>query len=112
MSRLLSYSGVRSDHWGADGKGGHTISTYGAGASHHKTYSFNTAGFRGEDLLPDAAMRLFVGGCSFTFGHGLDIEETWPYKFKLRVAARTGCDPSRINLLNFSQGGASNDYIA
>lgn len=42
-------------------------------------YNYNSYGFRtkefieGEDLL--------ILGCSYTFGHGLPIEYTWPYLF-------------------------------
>ena len=31
---------------------------------------------------PKAKKRIYVCGCSHTFGVGLNLEETWPYQFK------------------------------
>jgi hypothetical protein len=76
-----------------------------------RTYTFNAAGFRGEDLDATANCRIFACGCSYTLGTRLNLEETWPHKVKLHMARHRGLDPARVNLLNFSQGAASNDYI-
>jgi hypothetical protein len=63
-------------------------------------------------LDPASPLKLFVCGCSFTLGTGLDIEESWAFLFKERLAEQRGLPASSVNLMNFSQGGASNDYIA
>ncbi len=75
------------------------------------TYHFNSLGFRGEELDPGAQLKLFACGCSFTFGTGMEIEESWAFLLKQRLAEYRGLAVSSVNLLNFSQGGASNDYI-
>jgi hypothetical protein len=109
---LQPYKGSRQrEHFGPDGKGSYSRTTYGLDESEAKTYSFNSMGFRGEELDPDAAVKLFVCGCSQTFGVGLDIEETWPFLFRQRLAETRGLPAESVNLMNFSQGGASNDYI-
>jgi hypothetical protein len=76
------------------------------------TYEFNSLGFRGEEFDPDAQMNLFVCGCSFTFGIGLEVEQSWPFLLKQRLAAHRDLAESSVNLLNFSEAGSSNDYIA
>jgi hypothetical protein len=76
-----------------------------------KTYAFNKQGFRGEDFDPDAKHHIFFSGCSYTFGTGLNYEETTAHKFKMHYCRRCGLDPSEVNLLNFAMPGASNDYI-
>ena len=112
MATLRAYSGPRTDeHVGADGAP-HAISVYGSDQSGTKAYRFNSLGFRGEEYDPAARATIFVCGCSITFGTGLDVEETWAHRFKLGYAERRGLAPADVNLLNFSQGGASNDYIA
>jgi len=75
---------------------------YGGDTSGTKTYSFNSLGFRGDE--PTDGTSLYVCGCSCTFGTGLNWDETWAYQFNQQFEA--------ANLLNFSQGGASNQYIA
>jgi hypothetical protein len=82
------------------------------GGRETKTYSFNSLGFRGEEFDPDAPVKLFVCGCSYTFGAGLDLEESWPFHFKQKLAEQRGLPESSVNLMNFAEGGASNDYIA
>ena len=76
-----------------------------------KTYSFNRQGFRGEDFDPKASKRIFFSGCSYTFGTGLNYEETAAYKFKMNYCSESGIDPAEVNLLNFAMPGGSNDYI-
>lgn len=100
------------EHLGPDGQGRHVLTSYGLDLSNTKTYRFNSLGYRGEELAPGAPVKVFVGGCSFTFGTGLNMEEIWAYRFKERLAAARGLSPSGVNLLNFSMGGASNDWIA
>ena len=76
-----------------------------------KIYKFNRLGFRGEEFDPDAAKRIFFCGCSYTFGTGLNIEETASHKFKLRYCDSLGLAYQAVNALNFAMPGASNDYI-
>lgn len=109
---LHPYSGARRrEHFGPDGAGSYSSTTYGFDDSNTKTYRFNSLGFRGEDFDPDAPVKLFVSGCSNTFGVGVDLEESWPFLFKQRLAEQRGLPASSVNLMNFSQGGASNDYV-
>jgi hypothetical protein len=109
---LYPYKGSRrSEHFGPAGKGAYSRDIYGADESKSKTYSFNSLGFRGEEFDPDAPVKLFVCGCSMTFGTGLNLEESWPFLFKQKLAQQRGLAESAVNLVNFSQGGASNDYI-
>jgi hypothetical protein len=108
---LKAYSGMRTrEHFGAT-PGPHVLSTYGTDRSGTKSYRFNSLGFRSEEHDPDAAATIFVCGCSNAFGLGLNVEESWVHQFKLAYAAERGLNPSDVNLLNFSQGAASNDYI-
>jgi hypothetical protein len=110
---LLPYKGSRRrEHFGPDGKGAYTTTTYGLDKAEAKTYYFNSLGFRGEEFDPDAPLKLFVCGCSNSFGVGVELEETWAYLFKEKLAESRGLEGSSVNLMNFSQGGASNDYIA
>ena len=104
---LHGYAGTR-DHGG----GPHGLRSYGRDKSGTKLYRFNSLGFRGEEPDPRAAATIFVCGCSHTFGTGLDAEEAWPHRFKLAWAERRGLAADEVNLLNFSQGAASNDYVA
>jgi hypothetical protein len=90
----------------------------GKGATRHadfdgdtKTYVFNSLGYRGDEFDPEAPVKLFVCGCSYTFGAGLDLEETWAYHFRQKLAEHHGLPAHSVNLINFAEGGASNDYI-
>ncbi len=108
---LKAYSSSRTrEHLGATG-GPHVRSTYGTDLTGSKSYRFNSLGFRGEEHDPDAAATIFVCGCSNAFGLGLNVEETWVHRFKLAYAEKRGLSPADVNVLNFSQGAASNDYI-
>ena len=109
---LHAYSGSRTrEHLSGAGRP-YVRSTYGTDRSGTKSYRFNSLGFRGEEHDPDAVATIFVCGCSNAFGIGLNAEETWVHQFKLAYAESRGIDPSNVNVLNFSQGAASNDYIA
>ncbi len=74
-------------------------------------YRYNSLGFRGEDYDENASFHIFVCGPSEGFGVGLNEEDTWWHQFKYHYARHKGVDPSEVNLLNFSQMGASMDYI-
>ena len=75
-------------------------------------YRYNSLGFRGEEFNPKAKYHIFICGPSEAFGLGLNEEDSWSHQFKLLHAADKGLAPDEINLLNFSQIGASMDYIA
>jgi hypothetical protein len=111
MRSLLPYDGLRKlEHFGSGG-GPYVTNAYGFDRSGSKTYRINSLGFRGQEPSEEPRARIFVCGCSYTFGVGLNAEELWAYKVKDRVAAAWGLDPMQVDLLNFSQGGASNCYI-
>jgi hypothetical protein len=102
---LHPYKGWRQDeHFGR--------TAYNSFAGDKSTYDFNALGFRGEEFDAEAQVKLFVCGCSFTFGIGVELEESWPFLLKQRLAAHRDLAASSVNLLNFSEAGASNDYIA
>jgi hypothetical protein len=75
-------------------------------------YRFNSLGFRSDEFDPSARLKIFVAGCSYTFGLGIAAERTWPALLKKRLADKLGVPPDQANLQNFSQIGASNGYIA
>jgi hypothetical protein len=85
---------------------------YGMDSSGTKLYRFNSLGFRCAEFDKEARFRLFVCGCSYTFGTGLNEEETWPHLLARRLTADLGLRDTDLNLQNFSQGGASNDYVS
>jgi hypothetical protein len=109
---LHPYKGTRRrEHFGPDARGAYRRNTYGTDQSGSKTYYFNALGFRGEEFDPASPVKLFVCGCSYTFGTGLDFEESWSFLFKQKLAELRGLPESSVNLINFAQGGASNDYV-
>src|SRR3569833_1304118 len=75
-------------------------------------YRINALGFRGEDVSTPALQRLFVFGCSHTFGTGLDEKDIWCEQFRRSYARHLSILPSDVNLLNFGCGVASNAEIA
>lgn len=73
-------------------------------------YEFNSGGFRGADAEAGADLDVFAIGDSNTLGVGVRYEQTWPSRFVEFVQGR---NPERgVSLVNLSEGGASNDYIA
>jgi hypothetical protein len=103
MGQLHPYLGLRTrEHRpGAEG----ALATYGTDRSGTCSYRFNRLGFRGEDYDPQADFHLFACGCSFTVGTGLEEAQTWP------AVLGASLGPG-VNVLNFAEEGASNDYIA
>src|SRR5215831_16546203 len=75
-------------------------------------YHFNSLGYRGEAFDPAARLKIFVAGCSYSFGLGVPQEQTWPVLLKQQLADKLGVPLEQANLQNFSQIGASNGYIA
>ena len=74
-------------------------------------YVYNRFGYRGEEYNPNAKRHIAVCGCSYTYGVGIKWEQTFAYQFKYRFAKHNSLVPQEVNLLNFAQSGASNDYI-
>lgn len=72
-------------------------------------YTFNSKGYRGDEYDKNADMNLAIVGCSLGFGEGVRWEQTWGYQLKLALEQQTHY--RNVNYLNFSQSGASNDYI-
>lgn len=112
-TRLLPYDGSRTrEHFGGEqSRGGHEIRSYGTDRSGTVSYRFNSLGFRSEEYRPEASRHLFVCGPSTAFGTGLPVEASWPYLFKVAYAQHQALAANEVNLLNFSQGGAGNDYV-
>jgi hypothetical protein len=75
-------------------------------------YEFNSLGFRGPEYDASAAFRVFVCGCSYTFGMEVSADSSWPVVFTRLAAAGVGTSVEDSNLQNFSQVGASNNYVA
>jgi len=108
---LLPFVGFRArEHFGPDGP--RVTTRYDTDQSGLVEYRFNRLGFRGEEFDPHAERHIFACGCSYMFGLGVDYEVTAAHQFKLHYAAMHGLRPEQVNLLNFSMGSASNDYIA
>jgi hypothetical protein len=112
MRTLLPYVGDRMQHFGGEGRGGHTLTTYGADTTGKVAYRFNSLGFRADEPERDARACLFASGCSYTFGVAVEYEDTWVSRFRDRYAERLGAPASEVSVQNFAQGGASNDYVA
>lgn len=75
-------------------------------------YSFNSLGYRSAEFDGQAEVVVFVVGCSHAFGVGVAEELTWPNVFCRGFAEHYGVSTECLHLQNFSQGAASNDYIA
>jgi len=110
---LHPYFGSRvKEHFGA-GEIPHKTWEYGhTGAQAGIEFRFNSAGYRCDEFNPGAAAKIFVSGCSHTFGEGLRREDTWPVRFAELYAEKRGLPPSEVCLMNFAAGGACNEYIA
>lgn len=109
---LSPYIGSRVlEHFGTE-EGAHAIQRYGVDKSGTRAYRFNSLGFRCEEFRPEALRKIYVCGCSYSLGTGLDVEETWPEQFKRYYAAHAAVGQEDICLMNFSQGGSSNRYVS
>lgn len=85
---------------------------YGADQSGKITYSFNSAGFRSEELDPDAQRRILLVGESHAFGLGVAFDDCFGQRIKLHLSRASGCDPCEVNVINLAVGGASADFCA
>lgn len=104
---LLPYGGADYNHLQR-----RTTCLHSGDRSGSVTYAFNSLGFRSEEYDAAARFKVFVGGCSYTFGLGLAFESTWPQQLKRRYAEVRACEPSDVNVQNFGECAASNDHIA
>jgi hypothetical protein len=101
----------KCDVWIRHQKPFSTSNRFDSDKSGTKEYKLNSLGFRGEEYNPLAKKRIFVIGDSSTFGVGLNIEETWPYRFKEKYAKKYRYKIESVNIMNFAVGGVSNDFI-
>ena len=86
--------------------------TYGSDTSRTVEYRFNSAGYRSEELDPDARFRVLLVGESHALGTGIPFDQTLGQRFKAHLAAALDWPEDRINLINLSVGGASADHCA
>lgn len=73
------------------------------------SYNFNSLGYRGDLFQANAGYTLAVVGCSIAVGEGVPWEHTFGYYLKELIKKER--QPDAVQYLNFSQSGASNDYI-
>jgi hypothetical protein len=83
--------------------------TYHTDLSKRNKYIFNEFGYRKSNTEMKQGYRVYTCGCSNTFGVGLNVEETWSFQMCSKLETKLN---HPVALYNFSQGGASNDYIA
>lgn len=70
--------------------------------------NLNSLGLRGRDYplkKPPGIRRILAVGDSFTFGWGVNLEDTWPYKLEKELNA--GIKNPRFEVLNFGITGYS-----
>lgn len=76
-----------------------------------RMYYFNKLGYRSEEFNQAAKLKIFTAGCSYTFGTGVSDSDIWTAHLKSRLIDQLGLSSADVNILNFSQVGASNHYI-
>ena len=108
---LLAYTGSDAAHRAAVGRGAAT-DRYQSDKGSGIDYEFNGLGYRSEPFDGSASRHGFVIGSDFTFGVGVPIEQTWPCWVKRLLGSGDDAALHDVNVLNFSQGQASTDYIA
>lgn len=72
------------------------------------TYTFNSKGFRGDEIDDISDYTILVVGCSHTFGIGLDDTQVWTYHLKENFMQ----EYPKVKVINLSCPGGSNDWIA
>jgi hypothetical protein len=73
-------------------------------------YSFNSAGYRSEELDPQASFRLCVLGESHGVGTGVEFDRTVGQRFKTHLSDALDLPETAVNVVNLSVDGASADY--
>lgn len=96
----------------ADHLANKAVTVYLTDLSGKKSYRFNSIGFRGADYNPHAKRSIYVFGCSYTFGIGLNEDELWCHHLHRNYCALHGLQPDEVNLMNFGLPGGSNQEIA
>lgn len=74
-------------------------------------YKLNSLGYRGEEFNPNAKIYIYVAGDSHTYGTGITWEDTYGNQFKKKYSKKFKIKEEDVNLMNFSSGGGSNDYL-
>ncbi len=84
--------------------------TYGGDTSGTVEYRFNSAGYRSEEIDPNARIRVLLVGESHALGTGVAFDQTLGQRFKTHVAEALDLPPASVNVVNLAVGGASADY--
>lgn len=72
-------------------------------------YRLNSRGYRCDEFDKPHDISVVTLGCSFSFGWGIEKEETFAHLFSKRLEEHTGL---RVANWNLSLPGRSNDYIS
>lgn len=83
---------------------------YGIDRSGTVSYDFNSAGYRREELDPQASFRVCVLGESHATGTGIPFECTFGQRLKAHLSAALDLPETAVNVVNLSAGGTSADY--
>lgn len=83
---------------------------YGVDRSGTVEYRFNSAGYRSEELDPNARLRICVLGESHIIGTGIAFERTVAQRLKTHLAEALGWPETAVNVINLAVGGSSLDY--
>lgn len=89
---------------------GNRVTAYLTEKTGDVTYRFNSKGYRGEELDPDARFRICVIGESHAMGLGVALRDTFGQRLKHHVAKALGMAPRKVNCVNLSVSGISSDY--
>jgi hypothetical protein len=93
---------VTNHRWFLDERKNKTFTTSGSDSSSTNIYTYNSLGFRGDEI-PLKNKKLMAIGCSHTEGIGVNNDETWPYYLSKLL---------NYSHINFGFTGRSNDYIS
>lgn len=77
---------------------------------HNWGYDFNSQGYRSDEFSKERQEFLFAG-CSHTFGEGVPVEYTWPYRFLRLYEIKNGLTEKSLNYYNVGYYGASTQGI-
>ena len=71
-------------------------------------YTYNSRGFRSDELDNSAKIKILYSGCSITEGTGLPIEHVWSSFLNNRISDETGIP---VKLFNIARSGIGIDSI-